>query len=713
MAELDDATLDKELADQGTRIRDLKAQGTSKADLQPEVDRLKVLKDEKAKRVAAAPKAPTKEAAPVANGVKPFDRVALEAILTRRFFYAPSFAIYGGVAGLFDYGPPGSALQNNILQLWRQHFVLEENMLEIECTNLTPHDVLKTSGHVDRFADYMVTDSVTGDIQRADHLVKNTFKDRLEQDDKIKASGSESDGKKAAKGGKKAAEPLTPEMRRQYEIILEQLDNYDGDGLHQLITDYKILSPEGNSYTAPRLFNLMFETSIGPTGQFKGYMRPETAQGHFVNFKKLLEFNNERVPFASASIGKSFRNEISPRQGLLRVREFTMAEIEYFVDPADKKHRRFSEVRDVMMTFYSAEDQMAAAGTKEMTMGDAVDKGIVNNETLGYFVARIHLFLIRIGIDRTRLRFRQHMKNEMAHYACDCWDAEIKSSYGWIECVGCADRSAFDLTAHSKRTGEKMVVRQPLPEPVVRTRMVLEMNKTKFGPTYRKNAKAVEGYLNSLMVGDDEWDEDKIVDLKTRMADAGKVTITGTDGNQYDLTADVVTIGPKTDKVNVREFIPNVIEPSFGIGRILYSLLEHSWWTREDDENRTVLSFKPVIAPTKALIVPLSSQEEFVPFIRDISRELRKAGVSNRVDDSSSAIGRRYSRNDELGTPFAITVDFQTIKDETVTLRERDSTKQIRESISVVVGIIRDLVTEQTTWEEIAAKYPSFVQQEV
>ncbi|KAH6593045.1 hypothetical protein BASA61_004381 [Batrachochytrium salamandrivorans] len=160
------------------------------------------------------------------------------------------------------------------------------------------------------------------------------------------------------------------------------------------------------------------------------------------------------MPFASASIGKSFRNEISPRQGLLRVREFTMAEIEHFVHPDQKDHPRFGEVRDLEVMLYSSTAQLAAAGPTMTSIGSAVAQGTINNETLGYFVARIYLFLVRIGIDPSRIRFRQHLANEMAHYACDCWDAEIKSSYGWIESVGCADRSAYDLTAHSKRTGE-------------------------------------------------------------------------------------------------------------------------------------------------------------------------------------------------------------------------------------------------------------------
>jgi glycyl-tRNA synthetase len=205
------------------------------------------------------------------------------------------------------------------------------------------------------------------------------------------------------------------------------------------------------------------------------------------------------VPFASAQIGRSFRNEISPRAGLLRVREFTMAEIEHFVDPENKKHERFNEVRDVKLTLLDKHTQEAGKSTTtEMTVGDAVDKGIIANETLGYFVARINLFLIKIGITPERLRFRQHMKNEMAHYAADCWDAEIHNSNGWTECVGCADRAAYDLSVHSAKTGHPLVVRQALKEPIVYEKEVPEVNKKALGKTFKKDAATILQTVESM-----------------------------------------------------------------------------------------------------------------------------------------------------------------------------------------------------------------------
>lgn len=164
--------------------------------------------------------------------------------------------------------------------------------------------------------------------------------------------------------------------------------------------------------------------------QFHSFLRPETAQGIFVNFKRLLEFNNGKLPFAAAQIGKAFRNEISPRSGLLRVREFEMAEIEHFVDPAEKSNfHKFSNVSDLKVNLYSADDQMNGRPIREISIGDAVRAGTIANETLGYYIGRIFLYLDRVGIARDKMRFRQHLGNEMAHYACDCWDAECKTTY--------------------------------------------------------------------------------------------------------------------------------------------------------------------------------------------------------------------------------------------------------------------------------------------
>jgi len=654
---------------------------------------------------------------------QPFDRDVLDSLLRRTGFYMPSFEIYGGEKGLFDYGPPLTALQSNFVDLWRKHFVLREKMLEVDTTIITPEPVFITSGHVAKFADFMSKDPKTGEIFRTDHLIKQVLGARLRADQDARGQTIEVEKPDEAQKKKKIKdvkiEKLDDAVAQEYNETLAKLDNYDGEGFHGLIKKFEIKGPtSGVELDPPKPFNLMFQTYIGPSADKpNGYLRPETAQGQFLNFQKLLEFNKQKVPFASASIGKSFRNEISPRQGLLRVREFLMAEIEHYVDPASgKKHERFEDVKDTKLTLLNRHTQLAGSEeTEVMTIGEAVSKKVVDNETLGYFLVRIQDFLLKLGIDHSKLRFRQHMANEMAHYAADCWDAELYGSYGWIECVGCADRSAYDLTVHMQKTGAPLVVRENLPEPRKFQEYQIDLNKKKLGPKFRKDAKAVETAVENLS-------QDLREKLSLQLKDSGKVTIDtpGIGNGKTELDKDLIGIEQREVIQHIREYTPNVIEPSFGIGRILYHLLEHVFWTRQNTDPkdaepsaRNVLSIPPLIAPIKVLIVPLSSHADFKPFLRHLTEMLDELDIANSIDDSSASIGKRYSRNDELGTPFGITVDFQTVKDKTITLRERDSTKQVRASQEEICHAIEALVKGRDTWEKVQSRLPEFTGQEV
>ncbi|KAG6039700.1 Glycine--tRNA ligase 1, mitochondrial [Claviceps citrina] len=646
---------------------------------------------------------------------QPLDKAVLDAMLRRRMFYTPSFEIYGGVGGLYDYGPPGCSLQANIVDLWRKHFILEEDMLEVDCTVLTPHEVLKTSGHVDKFADWMCKDPKNGEILRADHFVEAILEARLNGDKEARGQKvEEKDDPKKKKKAKSEAVKLDDAVVKEYEEVLARIDNYDGPQLGELIKKYDLKNPATGALPSdPVAFNLMFQTSIGPSSNLRGYLRPETAQGQFLNFAKLLEYNQGGMPFASASIGKSYRNEISPRAGLLRVREFLMAEIEHFVDPlGGKKHDRFQDVAHVELVLLDRDTQLSGkTDTRKVAIGQAVKDGLVDNETLGYFLARIHLFLEKIGVDLSKMRFRQHMANEMAHYACDCWDAELLTSSGWVECVGCADRSAYDLSVHAKKTGAPLVVRERLQEPLVIEEWQVDIMRKKFGPLFKKDARFVEAAL--LATSQEEREK-----LAKRLSDSGKISleVAGVGDGKVEVSSDTIQIELRKRVENTREFTPNVIEPSFGIGRILYSLIEHNFWTRGSDggdEARGVLSFPPTVAPTKVLIVPLSSNAQFRPHIKKLSQRLRSMGISNRIDDSSASIGKRYSRNDELGTPLGITVDFQTLQDGTVTLRDRDSTTQVRADESKILDAIRSLVDGSKNWDKVASELPKFEGQEI
>lgn len=517
---------------------------------------------------------------------QPLDKAALESLLRRRMFYTPSFEIYGGVSGLYDYGPPGCALQANIIDVWRKHFILEEDMLEVDCTVLTPHEVLKTSGHVDKFADWMCKDPKSGEIMRADHFVEEILEARLKGDKEARGQKVDEEEEDPTKKKKKKAKgheavKLDDAVVKEYEEVLAQIDNYNGEQLGELIKKYDLRNPAtGVQPSPPVSFNLMFQTSIGPSSNLPGYLRPETAQGQFLNFAKLLEFNTGQMPFASASIGKSYRNEISPRAGLLRVREFLMAEIEHFVDPeSHKKHHRFHEVEHIELDLLDRATQLSGqTTTKKMSIGQAVRDGLVDNETLGYFLARIHLFLKKIGVDQNKVRFRQHMANEMAHYACDCWDAELLTSAGWVECVGCADRSAYDLSVHAKRTGAPLVVRQRLDEPRTIEEWEVEIDRKKFGPFFKKDGRFIEAAI--LATSQEERGK-----LAKEMEENGKVVIDvpGVGDGKVEVSKDLLAIKWQKRVENIREYVPNVIEPSFGIGRILYSLIEHNYWTRASE----------------------------------------------------------------------------------------------------------------------------------
>lgn len=663
------APLRASVKEQGDLVRQLKADGASDIDVKKAVTELK------------ARKKVLEEKELVLTTDKTFDRTKLEDTLKRRFFYDQSFAIYGGVSGLYDFGPVGCAIKNNFINLWRSHFIIEEGMLEVDCSILTPYPVFKASGHVDRFADYMVKDEKTGECFRADHLLKAHL-EKLMKDKKT-----------------------TAEEKDEMNTVLSILDNYDQAGLTEVLKKYQVKSPiTNNNITDPAEFNLMFGTQIGPAGNMPGYLRPETAQGIFVNFKRLLEFNQGRLPFAGAQVGQSFRNEISPRSGLLRVREFTQLEIEHFIDPSDKDHPKFDNIADLEVLLFSGSNQMAGKSAVKMTFGKAVADGIINSKVLAYFMARTYLFLLKVGIDPAKCRFRQHLENEMAHYACDCWDAETKTS-GWVEVVGNADRSCYDLSQHAQHSKVPLCAEKQLKEPRTVDVVEVQANKGAVGKTFKKDAKILMAHFAD-MTNEQAEEFDKQLQGK----DEHEVEV---NEKKFSLTKDMVNVKRYQKTLHVEELIPSVIEPSFGLGRIVYSLLEHNFKVREGDEQRTYFSLPAAVAPYKCSILPLSNNASFLPHVQAVARAFSDEGISHTVDSSSVSIGKRYARTDEIGIPFGITIDFDSLKEpHTATLRERDSLEQVRAPLDKLPGIIKDLVSGKHNWTDVLKEYPRFVSQE-
>jgi len=253
---------------------------------------------------------------------------------------------------------------------------------------------------------------------------------------------------------------------------------------------------------------------------------------------------------------------------------------------------------------------------------------------------------------------------------------------------------------HMKKTNAPLVARIALPEPIIVEKEVASFDKKLMGKTFQKDAAIVQNHV--LNMGEAE-----LLNWKQAFASQTPVNVT-IDGKVYVLHSGMVHIERKTIKQSVREFTPNVIEPSFGVGRILYALLEHSYWARESDIQRGVLSLSVVVAPTKVLIVPISSNESFLPAINDISLRLRKAGIFSRIDDSGASIGKRYARNDELGTPYGITVDFATVSNGTVTIRERDTTDQRIGKIDEVIDVVIELVGGSLDWDGACERLPAY-----
>ena len=460
-----------------------------------------------------------------------------------RGFYFPSCEIYSDAqAGFWEYGPTGVSLKNKFIELWRRELVRRDRMWEIDGSQIMSENVFVASGHLASFADPIATCTKCKSIFRADKMIEEIAKITIPENADLE----------------------------EFDKVIEERE----------ITCSKCKG----SFEKIKKFNMMFRVGIGAQNE-SAYLRPETCQSIFVDFPRLFKTMRGKLPIGIAQIGKSFRNEISPRQSLLRLREFYQAEIEVFCNPNKLDDlSKFSEVENTTLRI------MIDDTIKSMTCKEAVDSGIVPNKLVGYYLGLLVEFYQKTGIDVSKSRFRKLGDKEKAFYATVAFDFEVETNTGWLELVACNYRSDYDLKSHANISKEKF----------------------------------------------------EVID----------------------------------DEVKV---LPHVFEISMGIDRSLYTMIEHR--LREDKENdRVVLSLEPYLAPIHVGILSLVKKDGLAEKTDEIYFMLRKK--YDAFLDHSGAIGRRYRRLDEIGVPFAITIDHQTLEDQTVTIRNRDSMSQERIKIS-------------------------------
>lgn len=440
----------------------------------------------------------------------------ITALAKRRGFVYQSSEIYGGLASSYDYGPLGTELLRNIKDKWWQEMIRKRaDMIGLDTQILLHPQTWVASGHVASFTDPLVEDKVTHKRYRADHLIEMWL----------------------------AQQPDPP------ELIVEEMNVAE---MEAFITENKVLSPDGNSVTAPKEFNILFETAVGAIEgeKSKVYLRGETAQGIFTNFRQVLDSSRVKLPFGIGQIGKSFRNEITTGQFVFRTLEFEQAEIEYFFDPEQTSWQTlFEEWQQRMWDF------------------------VVNT----------------LGVQEGNLRWRRHSNKERSHYSRETYDLDYRFPFGFKELWGVAYRTDYDLQQHIQHSGAKL--------------------------TY-------------------------------------------------------------TDPFSGKQLVPHVIEPSVGINRLFLVLLCDAYW--HDAENkRTVLRFKPDLAPYKTAVFPLlRNKPDLVQKAQQIYEGIAPH-LTTTWDDRGN-IGKRYYYQDEIGTPFCVTIDFETLENNSVTVRHRDTTEQVR-----------------------------------
>jgi len=505
----------------------------------------------------------------------------------------------GGYAGYQNYGHIGTVIKNRIIELWRNIFI-DNRVYEIETPIMTLDKVLERSGHVARFNDPIITVSNDSGIQiyRADHFLEDMVKIGKLKD-------------------------------------ISTIDMKDLDLIKSIIIDNKLL--EGDIQVKSK--NLMFKTD-------NSYLRPEIAQSMFIEFDQMFQYHNAPLPFGIAQVGRSYRNEIA-NTSFTRLREFTQAEVEYFIDPTSSADiSKLDLDKNVVLLDRNSKDSIIT------TLNKAFKDNIIKDTYIIMFLYKLNKFAEMLGLQD--YRFRQHRSDEMAHYASDCWDLEIKIGDSWLELAGLANRGDYDLKARninclSENTSEKKYIHT--------------LNKTEIFKKYKKD--------EAIKI---------IKDFENKYGQNGYVA----DNISHVLDENLMKIKEEFKK---REYLPNVIEPSIGIDRVFFALIISTLKARESDLDRLVMVLNKNICTYDVMIAQLSNNDDLLSVTCKIQHSLEK-NLRVFTDFSSTSIGKRYIRADEIGIPYTITVDFESLKDDTVTIRYRDDTTQERIKICDIYNII-------------------------
>lgn len=577
---------------------------------------------------------------------KPDKYELLAETAKRRGFFWPSFEIYGGVSGFIDYGPLGIGLRRKIEEKWRDFFIRREGLLELDTPIIVPERVFEASGHVEHFKDPVVECVACKRSYRADHLLKEKTNINAEA------------------------------------LSIEEMDREIRKNL--------LRCPEcGGELSKPKQLGTMFKTTIGPYIESTAYGRPETAQGIFIDFKRLYEIGRERLPLGIAQIGRSLRNEVSPRQGPLRLRELNMMEFEFFFDPENVHSSKFETVRAEVLRLVPAEKRLK--GDEEplsVTVGEALERGYILNPWSAYFMVQSRRFVDAIGIPADRQRFHEKLPSERAHYSAQTYDHEVLlHRWGWVELAGHAYRTDFDLKAHMKGSGVDMRVFKPYDRPIRKTAKRLIPHLPVLGKKFGEKTKRIAEKIIRL---------DPNVVEKTLDAQ-GYVEIEGCKIGPEDVKI-VEEVGEETG----RRFVPHVVEPSFGSDRLLYAVLEYAY-SREND--RVVLRIPRDMAPVQTAVLPLMAKDGLAEKALLLYEALLDAGFDVEYDETGS-IGRRYARSDEAGIPVAVTVDYDTLKDDTVTLRNRDTWKQVRAKATDIPHLLRAYIHAEKEFDQLGKMVP-------